>query len=141
MRFKAKPVNDLTDVTLDLEQLEQQGIFNDTALGGALAGKLPNPTLATGTVLQLLSTGTTRKLTFGTISLVWTAATTSAAVTLSHGLGAAPQATFTQLQGAGVFGLGCTVTAVTSTQITFQGFTTAGGVLTGTFGFYWMAFG
>jgi hypothetical protein len=73
LKFKALPVQEFTDATLDFEQLQQKTILDSTPQS----------------FLQLATTGT-RKVAFGAGTFVFTASATSAIVTITHGLGVTP---------------------------------------------------
>lgn len=73
MKFRALPITDLTDATLDFEQLQVHGIADDTALGGVLSGKLPKPLFNGLTALKAMgfTTGVFQTGT-GTVSVAGT---------------------------------------------------------------------
>lgn len=123
MKFPFQILNGLDDAQQNFEALESLDILDQTA----------------ESVLQLAVTGTKRKIAFGTVSLTFTASTTSAAASVSHGLGVAPVGVWLQL-GA-LTAVGGAVTATSSSTFTAQAFTTNVATVTGTVPFYWLAIG
>jgi len=109
---------------------------NVGTLGGALSGTLPNPSLATGIVLQLASTGTTRKISFGTASVTFSASTSSAIATITHGLGATPALVIATPAGSNMW---LSYSNLTGTTFDIQGFRDT--LTTGTPPFGWIAIG
>lgn len=74
MRFKALPITDLLDVTLDLEQLQARAILDSTPQS-----------------FPQLAVAATKKQAFGTVTLTWPGATPFAGnQTITHGLGTTP---------------------------------------------------
>lgn len=109
MKFKALPVTDLTDVTLDFEQLQPFLSNGDVGVDSSgklavvkkvLGGQTPLAVDSTGKslALQLLSTQKLR-LAFGTVSCNFTGGGASAVGSAAHGLGADPQGVVGALVG------------------------------------------
>lgn len=87
-------------------------------------------------VLVLASTGTARKVAFGTSTVTFTASTVSATTNVTHGLGVAPISV--QLTSEAL-GIGLVVSAKGSTTFTAQGWTPT--ATSGTITFDWVAIG
>lgn len=103
-------------------------------------GSVTSDRLATGIVLQLNTTGTTRKVEFGTGAITFSSAT-NAASTFNHGLGTTPICVMAIPKNGGTLLVGgtCIVASVSSTQIQINGnFDSA---QTGSMQFYWLAIG
>lgn len=96
-------------------------------------------------VLLLGSTGTQRKVVFGSATLTWTAAVTSAVATVTHGLGTTPVSVVLGMQAAaGRADLFAVIinASITSTQFQLQGVVGNQAVaFTGSAPCYWVAIG
>lgn len=88
-------------------------------------------------VLLLATTGTQRKVAFGTATVTFTAATVSAATAVNHGLGVTPVAVIASGVNAAVF---YDTRTYTSTQFSAAGYAPFGAT-SGTFTFAWVAIG
>lgn len=80
------------------------------------------------------------KVRFGTDTVVYTAANSSAAKTISHGLGTAPIAVFCQMTSPVVNSI-FYIDSVSATTFVTRGHETTNAAVTGSQPFYWVAFG
>lgn len=88
-------------------------------------------------VLRLAVTGTSRKVAFGSVSLTWTAAVSSAQATVTHGLGGAPVAVIATGDSGLALGFYVIASSVGATTFDLQGVTTA--AVSQTHTAYWLA--
>lgn len=80
------------------------------------------------------------RISFSTVTLTFTAATASAAKTITHGLNKQPVGIFLQSVTTSNF-LSTNITAANSNDFTVNSFNTANVATTGSFVFYWVAIG
>lgn len=119
----------------DLRLPEDGTPFSEKAQSNdeANAVAIPSP----GTLLQL-AVQANRKIAFGAGTFVFTAANTSAVVTIAHGLGATPSVVYVSMQNLG-FPTTCHSGAPGAVNVAYIAYTAGGGAITVNAAFSWMA--